>query len=138
MTECTKGHYGSKCVKGCSKTCVDPETCEKKTGHCNGGCQTDWIGELCNDCKYKHLLNYITLQIVIWNVRWRILLFFFYISKNAFYLSFSEKQNSDIYIRSYRIREICYVCPEMCIYSLNSYVKKNKMIILIVQLALGR
>lgn len=59
MTECPKGHYGSKCVKECSKTCVDPETCDKKTGHCNGGCQTDWIGELCNDCKYKHLLPYI-------------------------------------------------------------------------------
>lgn len=46
--ECIEGSYGSKCHHQCSGHCLDSVTCNHVTGHCDGGCDKGWTGDLCD------------------------------------------------------------------------------------------
>ena len=64
--ECSDGQYGYNCVGNCSMTCRDSVKCDKITGHCIGGCQAGWMGDMCKKGKNKLLIK----QCISWNVRY--------------------------------------------------------------------
>lgn len=53
ITECTDGTYGQNCVKNCSGHCLNGSTCNKQTGHCNGGCDPGYRDGDCSEGKFK-------------------------------------------------------------------------------------
>lgn len=45
--ECSSGSYGRNCLQNCSENCYVSNTCDKKTGVCDGGCEEGWEPPLC-------------------------------------------------------------------------------------------
>ena len=63
--ECRKGRFGQNCRQQCSKHCVIPETCDRVTGHCVGGCQAGWKHAQCDQSKILKICfpNFATFSI---------------------------------------------------------------------------
>ena len=51
ISGCPIGFYGVNCAWNCSSTCWNPGKCDRVTGHCNGGCQRGWTGDMCEKGK---------------------------------------------------------------------------------------
>lgn len=56
LSECLVGFYGVNCVENCSMTCGVPGNCDRITGYCDGGCQRNWTGFMCEEGKRS--INY--------------------------------------------------------------------------------
>ena len=51
LQECISGTYGKDCTKKCSKYCLHNRSCNHIDGACTDGCQSGYIGHICNICK---------------------------------------------------------------------------------------
>ena len=45
LSACSDGTYGGNCSKTCGKCST---VCNKATGECPSGCQTGYIGDMCD------------------------------------------------------------------------------------------
>lgn len=48
IVECSSGTYGINCRETCSTNCNTPQSCNRTTGECIGGCQPGWKGLHCD------------------------------------------------------------------------------------------
>lgn len=47
VSVCSDHYYGTDCNIPCGH-CKNSDVCDKVTGHCPRGCQTQWQGEKCD------------------------------------------------------------------------------------------
>lgn len=48
ITECDIGTFGYDCMNNCSGHCLNNSSCNKETGHCDGGCNLGYTNGDCN------------------------------------------------------------------------------------------
>lgn len=48
LKECDDGTYGYDCINNCSGHCLNDFPCNKKTGHCDGGCNPGYTNNYCS------------------------------------------------------------------------------------------
>lgn len=49
VLECDDGKYGYNCTYNCSGHCLSDSTCNKQTGHCDGGCEPGYTAKDCSN-----------------------------------------------------------------------------------------
>lgn len=54
FVECDGGTFGYDCIAICSTNCLNESPCNKKTGHCEDGCNPGYTDSDCSksECKY--------------------------------------------------------------------------------------
>lgn len=54
FVECDDGTFGYDCIAICSTYCLNESSCNKKTGHCEDGCNPGYTDSDCSksECKY--------------------------------------------------------------------------------------
>lgn len=52
-SECNDGTYGYSCTNICSGHCLNDSPCNKRSGHCDGGCNPGYTNIDCNKGKFS-------------------------------------------------------------------------------------
>lgn len=68
VAECLLGIYGKDCLNKCSENCMNSTSCDRFTGHCDGGCNTGWTGDTCDQSKRKYKQLLYLVHILMQNV----------------------------------------------------------------------
>lgn len=54
VTACVDGTYGYNCSSNCSGHCLNNFSCNKRTGHCDRGCNPGYTDNACNKGKFTN------------------------------------------------------------------------------------
>lgn len=62
FVECDYGTFGYDCIGQCSTNCFNELPCNKKTGHCDNGCNLGYTDSDCSKREFKYWLCGTTVR----------------------------------------------------------------------------